>query len=75
MSGRTLFGSRLEKLHKGEETNMRTESEGVIYQLHLKMVRIVTMNDIYAAEKEKSGIAFTFLNSMLKNFFHQVGYS
>lgn len=39
------------------------------------MVKEINFSDIQAPEKEKSGIVFSFLNNMIRNFFRQMKYT
>jgi len=38
-------------------------------------VKQVILSDIYSPEKQKSGIVYSFLNNMIKNFFHLLDYT
>jgi hypothetical protein len=39
------------------------------------MVKEVSFSEILSPEKEKSAIVFSFLNNMIRNFFHQMKYT
>ena len=41
----------------------------------LKMVKEVALSDIHSQDRRKSGAAYHFLNNLVKNFFHQIGYT
>lgn len=39
------------------------------------MVKEINFSDVQASEKEKSGVIFSFLNNMIRNFFRQMKYT
>lgn len=39
------------------------------------MVKQVAISDIHSLDKRKSGVIFSFLNNMVKNFFFELKYT
>ena len=75
MSGRTVFGTKLQECGRGGELNFKIEYEGDYYFIVLKLVKEVALSDVHSHDRRKSGIAYHFLNNLVKNFFHQIGYT
>ena len=75
VSGRTVFGTKLQECGKGGELNFKVEYEGDHYLIVLKVVKEVALSDIHSQDRKKSGVAYHFLNNLVKNFFHQIGYT
>lgn len=73
-SGRTIFASKTQGSGK-EEITVKADLEGTIYQIHLRMVKEVAFSEILHPEKEKSAIAFSFLNNLIRNFFRQTNFT
>lgn len=74
ISGRTIFASKLQANGK-EELSQKVNYESASYQISLKMVKEINFSDILAPEKEKSAIVFSFLNNMMRNFFHKMKFT
>ena len=74
-TGRMVFGTKGQYCSIGEDVTFNIEFEGQTYSIFLKLVKAIVLKDLHCADKRRSGIVFGFLNSMLKNFFHQIGYS
>lgn len=43
--------------------------------MFLKKVKEVALSDVHSPDKRKSGVVYSFLNNMLRNFFHQLDYT
>ena len=75
VSGRTVFGTRIQKFMIDNPLTFSISHEGTNYSFSLKCVKEVKLGDISSEDKRKSGSVYSFLNSLLKNFFHQIDYT
>ena len=75
VSGRTVFGTKTQKFMKGEPLTFSISYEDTNYSFSLKCVKEVKLGDINSEDKRKSGSVYSFLNNLLKNFFHQIDFS
>lgn len=60
---------------KGTELTAKLDLEGIEYMMKLKMVKMISLGDIYSQDKTKHGIVLSFFNKLLKNFFYQIDYT
>lgn len=75
VTGRTIFGTKVQHCGKGGELTFKLEHEDAKYHFSLKLVKEITLGDIFSDDRRKTGVVYAFLNNLLKNFFHQVNYT
>ena len=75
ISGRMVFGTKVQHGGKDLELVFKIQHEGVGYHFFLKILKVVALSDIHSPDNQKSAIVYTFLNSLVKNFFYQIDYT